>query len=252
MVRAYAALGLGVTPAAEDAPALIHALEKDPDAAVKACAAMALGRTATQEGNRALAQALSDAKYLQVSDFAAIGLGLSRRPDALAPLVGQLDSKQKDLACSCCIGLTLLEDPKSVPSLLKASRHRQYSDVREFALFALGRLRTAESFPRLLEGLDDAHPYVRESAALGLAMFRDPKACPSLGKARDREKLAATRNLIALAFDLLTDDVTLPLTAGKEHRGDPRNQTSRRADAQETRRLLNTLLPKDYKLPITP
>lgn len=251
VVRGYAVLALGIVGDAKDAGALIEVLQKDTDFSVRGCAALALGRVQGAGVMEALAEALQNKRYSFVSNYAAIALGLSRKPEALPPLVRGLEARQFDLITSCAAGIAILGLPEGADPLLKSLENRHHAIVREYAAVALGRLRDPKTKKRLFDCMKDPTVEVRHATAIALAVFGDPEACPILEMAlQDRQE--AVRRTASLAFDLLTDDETKPLTLGTSFKADPRSQSGRLVGTAEINRLLNSYLPENYKLPITP
>lgn len=250
-VRSYAAVALGMLGDPAAAGDLIEVLEKDKDFSVKGYAALALGRCPTPKALEALEKVTRNRQLEFVQPYAAIGLGLTGKEEALAPLERGLMSKQFDVITASAAGLALLGFPEASKPLLKALDNRTHDIVREYAAVALGRLRAPETFPRLLACMEDRSPVVRHADALALAVFGNPEACPVLEKAL-QDKQEAVRLTASIAFDLLTDDDTKPLTLGERFKADPRGQTSRKVGPVELSRLLNRHAPPNFKLPLSP
>ncbi len=252
LVRAYAALALGIAGDAASLGPLQRSLEKDPDFSVRGCAALALGRCRQPAAVDVLAKASRNRNYSFVMDYAAIGLGLTGRKEAVEALAEGLESKQFDHVTASAAGLAVLGSADAAPPLLKALDNRNHAIVREYAAVALARLRLPENRQRLFDCMEDKTVEVRHAAALGLAVYGDPAACPVLEKSLTADKVELVRVCAALSFDLLTNDDAKPLKVGERFRADPRNQACRTVGLIEINRLLNRCMPENYKLPLTP
>ena len=251
-VRSYAALALGVLGDLASVPDLVEALDKDKDVNVKGYSALALGRCPDPKGVEALVRIARDKHAEFVQTYAAIGLGLTgMKAEALPALVEGLESRQFDVITSSLAGLALLGLPDAAKPLIKALENKHHDIIREYAAVALGRLRVAEAYPKLLACLEDKSVSLRHSSALALAIYGDPAACPALEKAL-ADKQEPVRITASLAFDLLTNDETKPLTLADRFKADPRNQTSRKVGPAEITRLLNRHAPPNFKLPLSP
>lgn len=73
------------------------------------------------------------------------------------------------------------------------------SDLRQYAVKALGKIKSVEGLSTLAEALSDPSPYVREKAVEAVAEFRSREALPALEKAlsvAQGENLAKVRRAI--------------------------------------------------------
>jgi len=253
LCRGHAAVALGIARTPGAIQPLITLLKKDRDPVVRACAALALGHFQSEEAVAPLAEARASRNDFLLSDYAAIGLGLSGKATALPPLLEGLASKRNDMINASEMGLLLLKDPESLPALLKMLDYKQFMDVPQFALLAIGNLKKPESFETIQAKLDDKSWGTRVAASFALLLHGNAaKACPILEAHLATEKQPVTRNTIALAFDWLTQDEKRKLTLGDGFKGDPRNQNGRKVSVTEITRELNRHFPKDFKLPIAP
>ena len=135
--------------------------------------------------------------------------------------------------------------------LRKTLENRHHAIVREYAAVAIGRLRLPAGRPCLFKSMEDVSAEVRHATAIALAVYGDPAACPVLEKSLT-DKQEAVRMTSSLAFDYLNDDENRALTLGDRFKADSRSQTSRAVGLLEINRLLNSHMPSNYKLPVTP
>ncbi len=254
VVRASAALGAGLLPAAGDPGELGAVFQKDPDPLVRACAALALGRAASDGSLRVLRAGLAAEPRAHpfLRAYALLGLGLSHKPGVLPDLLQGLDSRNRDEAVASALALSLLGNPGAAGPLVRALESGKNADLPEAALLALAALRRPEDLPRLLSGLQASAPGLRQAAALACAVYGNPEACPALEKLfEDRD--AEVRASAALAFDLLGVDEARPLVLPKALSGfKHRSAQVRCVGPTEVRRQLNRDLPREFQLPLIP
>lgn len=169
-VRAAAARAILSLPSAE-AGTLLLPLMSDRDEFVRREAAYALGLARSPVGVPALAAALETDREAAVRGAAAVALGLIGDASAAEALAGSLARRLP---------------PRRGRERPRRRRVEQDEFVRRAAAVALGRLRSREAVPVLIETLSDerAPDDVRREAARALGLIADAAALPALRAAR--------------------------------------------------------------------
>ena len=159
-------------------PAIISALAHD-DARVRQAAAQSLGELGSRRAVPSLVALLRRDKYGDVRGAAASALGALRDGRAFAPLASTLSNQREDpkvrgLAAEALAGLR----HRGVAAALIAALSDQSAEVRFWAAFGLGQLRSRRALPdlELLAANDDAvlpgWGAVREEATRAIEYIR--------------------------------------------------------------------------------
>ena len=136
-------------------PALLKALEIDPDEWVRIDAAQALGRIGDRRATPALLSALKSEALLADWRQAWVDLGLIREAQVQgqrrAFLWQYITGEISDIRCSSAISLGQLGNPDSVPGLVEALHDQDDPNVRGAAARALKMIGTPEALAALAE-----------------------------------------------------------------------------------------------------
>jgi HEAT repeat protein len=171
----------------------------DRQQAVRAMALLSLGKMAirakaAQDERGAagirqfLRKILKREKYAAVRAYAALAAGLTRDIEA-APLLREVfaSSRHGDVHAAAALALGLVGDAESLPRLAEEIRKpRSAGDVRRFACIAIGLIgrsghpKAGEYLRGVLEKVNV--PYLRWSAAMGLAILGDRSSLKLLKK----------------------------------------------------------------------
>ena len=108
----------------------------------------------------------------EVRKFLSLAFGYLGDLRAVTALTGVLGASNEELVTYALVSLTTLNDPRSIPAVIEASRRTQ-PEIRSTAIYALGVLGTGASVARLEEALTDSHSSVRWNAAFGLARHKN-------------------------------------------------------------------------------
>jgi len=96
----------------------------------------------------------------------------------LEGVIGMLEDENEDIRVYACEVLSFLRDPRSIPVIVKKSRH-DADNVRNAACMALGEFDDDEAVEALLDALKDEE-WIAFSAILSLGRTKSPKAVPRI------------------------------------------------------------------------
>lgn len=179
-LRALAVLAVGYLRCDGALELLEGVLSVDPSEEVRADALAALGELGDARAVPVLVRALYEEPHWMCQLQAATSLGLVGRGDdrAYEALVKGLDMDPRPLLRNmhraCMLALSLLGDVRCVPRLLESASSPNWI-TRQMLAEALGNLDCEQSVSALRYLQRDAHPNVREWAALSLRKLRPPE-----------------------------------------------------------------------------
>ncbi len=145
-------------------------------------AARVLGLLRNKRAAESLQRALLDPNNHFVRAAAAQALGRLRADTAVDLLIQRCETDWNHFVRSnAALALGLVGNTVAVPALvrlLNADKER----MRSYSVWALALLRQPSLMSHIIERLTDSNHHVRQCAATGLAVLRDPAACDPLGK----------------------------------------------------------------------
>jgi HEAT repeat protein len=162
----------------------------DRDKATRAFALLSLAQIKKDNVQKAsvrefLRRVLRKEKNVTVRSYAALACGLSNDGEAAKILRGIFKSKdQHEVRAAAAVGLGMLRDGDSLPDLaMEIEKPRGGGDVRRFACIAMGLIgdKAASEYLNAILGKVN-EPYLRWSAAIGLAKLGDRSCLPQLVK----------------------------------------------------------------------
>jgi HEAT repeat protein len=193
LVRAFAALSLGLLDDATSVPRLIELLDgtRDGERDLKVCAITSLGlMTPRDDSFHYLMTKLGDRKLdAIIASYVAIALGRIGRPEAVKALVGAFTSRDTDdlvrQSAAIALGqLATLGQSAAVDALVACIREGRDEQTRHFCFISLAQIGARD------EGADDATTQPERRAAL-IKLFGDEIARPSRSDHRSWAALAA-------------------------------------------------------------
>jgi HEAT repeat protein len=98
---------------------------------------------------------------------------LAEKHKLLKPLLNHLDDRDEVVRQQIVSLIGELEDPNSVPTLIKILEKDEYHNVQRAAAEALGKLKDRQAILPLLSKLDSSYPLVRHYAVSALKNFND-------------------------------------------------------------------------------
>ena len=204
--RAEAACALGEKRATEAIPALIRTLGDDAPVDQPVCG---------QKGN------WGDNKVNKTSPGEVAAVALSRiGREAVAPLIGALESQRWQARANAAFALGLVRDERSIDPLIAATSDSEWH-VREKAAWSLGLTGDRRAVEPLATALKDADWHVRAQSAWALGLKGDDRAVEPLVLALSDEN-AHVQSQAAWALGLKGDEravepLTVALRAEGEH-----------------------------------
>jgi HEAT repeat protein len=166
--REDAARALGSSGNTEAIPAL-RARLSDEARAVRSAAAVSLARLGDRALIEEMVKGLTDPSPRNVVGC-ALALGLSRRPEAVDPLLAAFKTHDRAVGAAVAGALGLIGDKRATSALLEALKA---DFVPGDACDALGRLGDALAAPALSKALKHKDPKVRSRAARALGALKD-------------------------------------------------------------------------------
>lgn len=164
--------------------ALIDELANATRASARAAAARRLGRVGGESARRALEAALqADSESVRMA--AAHALGRVADPQSATPLEEALEDPVPGVRARAAEALGRVGTPLVAGRLAHVVDSDPVDTVRRYAVTALGWLRARE---QVEAALCHADWDVRRRAARSLALIGDPRALPSLERARQSER----------------------------------------------------------------
>jgi len=176
---AAAALGELGDPAAGGP--LLEAL-KDPNPYLRRMVAISLGKLKVPEALEPLIAQLEAMDAPPGSDGAAIGLGFLGRPEAVEPLLRAMKRANVQLRRSAVQSLGLLRDARALEPLTTAATEDTDPQTRLLAIGALGNLGDSRAAASLTRLANDTDPPTRLAAATSLCQLGDPAGLDFLAK----------------------------------------------------------------------
>jgi HEAT repeat protein len=182
---------------------------QDKDKATRAFALLSLARIKKDEKKKAsvrefLRRILKKEKDYIVRSYAAIACGLSGDKEAAKILRDIYSGREHaDVRAAAAVGLGLLKDGDALPELGKEIKNpRGGGDVRRFSCIAMGMIGDKAASKYLKAILTDTNvPYLRWSAAIGLAKLGDTTCIPLLVKnLQDGSRITKEAAIRALGY----------------------------------------------------
>ena len=180
---------------------LIH----DPDPDVRRTAALSLGKIGRPEAAPSLIAQLSDKDSLvrQYCAWALGNLGEEIVEFAGPALVNRLSDAEADVRAAAALALGRLgASERIVRLILDIAQHGQ-SGARLAAIQALGWLEAPQSFPTLIQSLNDRDPRIRQAAIAALGELGDMRSTPFLVKRLTKDSDPGVRSEAAFRLGKL-------------------------------------------------
>ncbi len=133
----------------------------------------------------------------QVRRYLALTFGYLGDKTYTSVLTKALDDTDSETVVNSLIALTMLEDPGSVPAVIKVSKS-DTAEYRSVAAYVLGVLGTMDGIERLEQLLGDNAPSVKWNAAFALARHGNGAGEAIIAEILDRGPLARAEGLDTL------------------------------------------------------
>ncbi len=177
MIRSAAARAIGRIGDPRGVEALAQALGDDPRAVVRAEAAFALGILGAPEATPALVRAATGEPEARTLGEIALALGRLQQPGTTEVLTHLLQSGHPFVREQAAEALALVADTTSVGGLLAATQD-SFESVAWRAVYALEKVPTPASIPRLTAMADAPSPLIRAYVARTLGRIADERGAP--------------------------------------------------------------------------
>ncbi len=137
-----------------------------------ACAGLS-AQSPAQEGNK------EDEEVWQVKRAAALALSRINPDLAETPLLGALESPNRQVIIAAMSGLAIIESEQAGARFVEFLHHADF-EVRKSAVVCVGKLRHREAAEDLCRLLQDQKSVIRKEAIIALNHIKDSRALPAI------------------------------------------------------------------------
>jgi HEAT repeat protein len=211
-VRSFALLSLAQIKKDEKKKASVReflrrVLKKEKDNIVRAYAALAVGLSQDPEGAKILREIFTGREHFDVRAAAAVGLGILKDADALPELGREIKNPRGggDVRRFACIALGMIGDKAAGKYLKSILKDVNVPYLRWSAAIGLAKLGDKSCIPQLVKNLDDGSRITKEAAIRAIGYYRDETQIKPLMDHFGKEKSKEIQAMYIVALGYIGD-----------------------------------------------